>query len=91
METPLTNTPEPACSSAASRHRRGAAHGLRAGGAQPSGLPHPLLRQAFATARGADLRGEPFRRVQRYLGIYAVLVEDRAIVTVGHRVTRLPR
>lgn len=38
-----------------------------------------------------ELRGELFRRVERYLGTYEVMAEDGAIVTVGHRVTRLPR
>ena len=38
-----------------------------------------------------ELKAELFRRVERYLGTYAVLAEDGAVVTVGHRVTRLPR
>lgn len=38
-----------------------------------------------------ELRGELFRRVERYLGTYAVLAEDGAVVTVGHRERRLPR
>ena len=38
-----------------------------------------------------ELGQERFRRVERYLDAYAVLAEDDAVVTVGHRVTRLPR
>ena len=38
-----------------------------------------------------ELRGELFRRVERYLGTYAVLAGDGAVITVGHRVTRLSR
>ena len=44
-------------------------------------------RQRVARELGRDF----FRRVERYLNAYAVLAEDDAVVTVGHRVTRLPR
>jgi hypothetical protein len=38
-----------------------------------------------------DLGRDFFRRVERYLDAYAVVAEDDAVVTVGHRVGRLPR
>jgi len=38
-----------------------------------------------------DLGAELFRRVERHLGTYAVIASDDAIVTVGHRVRRMPR
>jgi hypothetical protein len=44
-------------------------------------------RQRVARELGREL----FRRVERYLDAYAVLAEDDAVVTVGHRVARLPR
>jgi hypothetical protein len=38
-----------------------------------------------------DLGPERFRRVERYLDAYAVIAADDAVVTVGHRLGRLPR
>ena len=38
-----------------------------------------------------ELGREIFRRVDRYLNAYAVVAEDDVVVTVGHRVARLPR
>lgn len=38
-----------------------------------------------------ELGRERYRRVERYLDAYAVIAEDDAVVTVGHRVARLPR
>ena len=37
------------------------------------------------------LRGKLFRRVELYLGTHALLAEEEAVVTVGHRERRLPR
>lgn len=38
-----------------------------------------------------ELGRELYRRVERYLDAYAVIAEGDAVVTVGHRVARLPR
>jgi len=38
-----------------------------------------------------ELGNELFRRFERYFDAYAVVAEDDAVVTVGHRVGRLPR
>lgn len=44
-------------------------------------------RQRVARELGAEI----FRRVERFLDAYAVIAGDDAVVTVGHRVGRLPR
>ena len=38
-----------------------------------------------------EFGSERFRQVEPYLDAYAVLAEDDVIVTVGHRLARLPR
>ena len=38
-----------------------------------------------------ELGREVVRRVERYFDAYVVVAEDDAVVTVGHRVGRLPR
>jgi len=41
--------------------------------------------------RAARALGDAFRRIERHLGAYAVLGDDDAVVTVGHRLGRRPR
>jgi len=44
-----------------------------------------------ARRRLARVLGDSFRHVERWLGAYAVLGPDDAVVTVGHVLGRLPR
>jgi hypothetical protein len=41
--------------------------------------------------RAARALGDAFRRIERHLGAYAVLGDDDAVVTVGHRLGRRAR
>jgi hypothetical protein len=41
--------------------------------------------------RAARALGDAFRRIERHFGAYAVLGDDDAVVTVGHRLGRRAR